>query len=206
MPKLSRDLRTQSFRLRENKTHNNQTCAAFRGCRCAPPSPIDTQPFGLINKVVRPWYIRVMASTLTAILLHVTFSTKARAPLIPSNDELDLYSYIGGICRYRECVLMAMDGTADHVHMLVSLSKTMALSDLMLNVKRESSKWMRERVPEFEWQDGYFAFSIGASQVEQVRQYISHQKEHHATIDFKDEVRAFLRKYAIDWDERYIWA
>ena len=147
-----------------------------------------------------------MASTLTQILLHVIFSTKNRVPLIPAEREADLYSYIGGICRYRDCVLMEMNGTADHVHMLLSLSKTIALSDLMLNVKRESSKWMGESYPNFEWQDGYFAFSIGASQVGAVRSYIAGQKEHHKAVDFRDEVRAFLRKYEIDWDERYIWA
>lgn len=146
-----------------------------------------------------------MASTLTKILLHVTFSTKGRAPLIPAEKEHDLYSFIGGICRYRNCVLLAMNGTADHVHMLLSLSKTITLADLMLNVKRESSIFVRETHEHFEWQDGYFAFSIGASQVDAVRAYIRNQKAHHETIDFRDEVRAFLRAYQIEWDEHFIW-
>ena len=149
-----------------------------------------------------------MASTLTKILLHITFSTKNRAALIPGTVEPDLYGYIGGICRHMESPLSAMNGTADHVHMLVSLSKSVALSDLMLNIKRDSSKWIKENVPTlktFAWQDGYFAFSIGESGVEALRAYIANQKEHHKTVDFKDEIRAFLRKYGIEWNERYIW-
>lgn len=149
-----------------------------------------------------------VASTLTKILLHVTFSTKNRAALIPEPIEPDLYAYIGGICRRMESPLLAMGGTAGHVHMMVSLGKTVVLSELMLHVKRDSSKWIKEKDPPlgaFGWQDGYFAFSIGESGVDALRAYIANQKEHHKTVDFKDEVRAFLRKYGIEWDERYIW-
>ena len=149
-----------------------------------------------------------MASTLTKILLHITFSTKGRAALIPEAIEPDLYAYIGGICRRMESPLLAMGGTADHVRMIVSLGKTVALSDLMLDVKRDSSKWIKERdtaLREFGWQDGYFGFSIGGSGVDALLAYIANQKEHHKTVDFKDEVRSFLRKYGIEWDERYIW-
>lgn len=149
-----------------------------------------------------------MASTLTKILLHITFSTKDRAPLLPASIESDLHAYIGGICRRMDSPLLAMGGTADHVHMMVSLGKTAALSDLMLNVKRDSSRWIKEKdavLREFGWQDGYFGFSIGQSGVEALRAYIAGQKEHHEGVDFKDEVRALLRKYRIEWDERYVW-
>src|SRR5258705_10485348 len=121
-----------------------------------------------------------MASTLTKILLHITYSTKDRKPLIPDPLEPDLYSYIGGICRRMHSPLLAMGGTSDHVHMLVSLGKTMNLSDLMMEVKRDSSKWMKERGEGgFTWQDGYFGFSIGESGVDALRTYIPTQKEHH---------------------------
>jgi putative transposase len=147
-----------------------------------------------------------MASTLTRVLIHVTFSTRLREPLIPEALEADLYAYAGGICRRLESPLLAMGGTADHVHMLVSLSKKVALSDLLMEVKRDSSKWVKEHVGrEFGWQDGYFGFSIGESGVGPLRAYIARQKEHHATVDFKDEMRAFMRKYGIEWDERYVW-
>jgi len=148
-----------------------------------------------------------MASTLTKILLHITFSTKCRAALIAPASEPDLYAYIGGICRRMESPLLAMGGAADHVHMLVALGKTVALCDLMLNVKRDSSKRLKDKAAcaDFGWQDGYFAFSIGESGAEALRAYIASQKEHHKKIDFKDEVRRFLRKYGIDWDEGYVW-
>lgn len=150
-----------------------------------------------------------MASTLTKLLIHVTFSTKHREPLIPEEIEPDLFAYIGGICRRMDSPLYAMNGTSDHVHMLVSLGKTVALSDLMLEIKRDSSKWIKERnaaLREFGWQDGYFAFSIGESGEQATRTYIANQKEHHKKVDFKDEMRAFFRKYKIEWDERYVWA
>jgi putative transposase len=149
-----------------------------------------------------------MASTLTKVLLHVTFSTKHRAALIPAAIEPDLYAYIGGICRRMESPLLAMNGTTDHVHMLVNLGKMVALSDLMLNIKRDSSKWIKEKdaaLRAFSWQDGYFAFSIGESGAEALRAYIANQKERHKTKDFKDEMRAVFRKYGIAWDERYVW-
>lgn len=146
-----------------------------------------------------------MASTLTKILVHITFSTKHRDPVIRPEVEKDLFAYIGGICRRMESPLWAMGGTPDHVHMLVSLGKTVALSSLMLEVKRDSSKWLKDHIPGFAWQDGYFAFSIGESGVEALRTYIANQKEHHKTVEFKDEVRVFLRKYGMEWDERYVW-
>lgn len=149
-----------------------------------------------------------MACTLTKLLVHITFSTKARAPYVPEALEPDLYACVGGICRHMGSPLLAMGGVSDHVHMLVSLGKTVALSELLLNVKRDSSKWMKSAdsdLSTFGWQDGYFAFSIGESGVHGLRIYIANQKEHHKTVEFKDEVRAFLRKYGIEWDERHVW-
>jgi REP element-mobilizing transposase RayT len=150
-----------------------------------------------------------MASTLTKILLHITFSTKDRHEVLPASIEPELFAYIGGICRRMESPVHAANGVPDHIHLLVSLSKNVAVSELMLNIKRDSSKWIKDRDPgmsDFAWQDGYFAFSIGESGVGALKEYIANQKEHHRTVDFKDEVRMFLRKYGIDWDERYIWS
>lgn len=147
-----------------------------------------------------------MASTLTKILLHITFSTKNRADLIPPETEQDLYAYMGGICRNMESALHAAGGIPDHLHLMVTLGKTVCLSDLMLNVKRDSSKWLKEHgAAGFGWQDGYFAFSIGESGTDDLRRYIENQKTHHRRIDFKDEMRALLKKYRIDADERYMW-
>ncbi len=149
--------------------------------------------------------MKAMASTLTRILLHITYSTKDREPLLAPEIEPTLYPYVGGICRRMQSPLLAMGGTVDHVHMLVSLGKTVALAELMLHVKRDSSKWMKDHVRGFAWQDGYFSFSIGQSGVEALRAYIAKQKEHHKRVDFKDEVRSILRKYGMEWDERYLW-
>jgi putative transposase len=147
-----------------------------------------------------------MAGTLTRLLVHITFSTRGREPLIPESIETELYAYIGGISRNHGSVLMAMGGMPDHVHMLISLSKTIALAELMLHVKRDSSKWMKERSDaDFGWPEGYFAFSIGESGVEELRGYIAEQRNRHRTRDFKAELREFLTKYRIDFDEDHIW-
>ncbi|MBX3405358.1 MAG: IS200/IS605 family transposase [Phycisphaeraceae bacterium] len=149
-----------------------------------------------------------MATTITKILLHITYSTKQREPLIDTSDEGDLYAYIGGICRNLRSPLLDMGGTADHLNMLVSISKTIALADLMLNIKRDSSAWMNARpgrTHRFAWQEGYFAFSIGESGVEDLSRYIARQKAHRKKIDFKDEVRSLLTKYKMSWNEEHMW-
>jgi len=146
-----------------------------------------------------------MASTLSKLLIHITFSTKARQPKIPAEIENDLYAYVGGICRKKSSALFDMGGTADHVHLLVNLGKTVALSTLMLEIKRESSRWMRQSHRDFQWQDGYFAFSIGESGSKALKRYIANQKTHHKRIDFKDEIRKLAHKYDEKLDERYAW-
>lgn len=147
-----------------------------------------------------------MATTLTRLLIHIVFSTKQREALIEPGVEADLYAYIGGICRNMDSPLLAINGTMDHVHMMVSMSKNIALADLLLNVKRDSSKWMHDRVNRFAWQSGYFAFSIGESGVTALERYIARQKDHHRDVLFVDEVRSFLRKYGVAWDEEHVWS
>ena len=146
-----------------------------------------------------------MATTLTKLLIHITFSTKSRRPMIVPEIESDLYAYVGGICRKKSSVLLAMGGTSDHVHLFVNLAKTVAVAELLLEVKRESSRWMHRKDRRFDWQDGYFAFTLGESGSKALHRYIASQKKHHAKIDFKDEVRALCRKYGVDLDERYAW-
>jgi REP element-mobilizing transposase RayT len=97
----------------------------------------------------------------------------------------------------------------DHVHLLVSLSKNRPLSELLMEVKRGSSKWIKTQDPSlgsFAWQDGYAGFSIGESGVSQLTTYIHNQKKHHETHTFKEELIEFLRKHGVDYDERYIWS
>lgn len=147
-----------------------------------------------------------MSQTLTRLLVHVIFSTRHREPLITEEIEPDLFAYIGGICRHRSCALLAAGAATDHVHLLVSLAKTEALSNLMLNVKRDSSVWMKEHgVAMFSWQDGYAAFTSGPSGVDALKTYITIQRDHHRDTTFQDEVRTLCAKYGVNMDERYAW-
>lgn len=147
-----------------------------------------------------------MAQTLVKIYIHVVFTTRDRADLILGEIERELSAYIGGVLRKHECVLLAANGTADHIHLLISLSKNIALSDLLRELKKASSYWIKTKhakFNKFHWQAGFGAFSIGQSQVETVKRYIANQKEHHRTERFEDEYRRFLQKYGIDFDDRY---
>jgi len=103
---------------------------------------------------------------------------------------------------------LAINGTSDHLHILFSLARTIAVADVVQEVKTESSKWIKTKGAEFrnfQWQRGYGAFSVGQSQVAEVKRYIARQKIHHQRITFQDEYRKFLKSYGIEYDERYVW-
>ena len=111
---------------------------------------------------------------------------------------------------FRECKSpsLAINGTKDHVYSLFALSRTITIADLVEEVKKSSSKWIKTKGREFrsfQWQRGYGAFSIGQSNVARLVKYIAEQKEHHRHKSFQDEFRAFLQKYKIEYDERYVW-
>jgi REP element-mobilizing transposase RayT len=128
-----------------------------------------------------------MPNTYTKLLYHLVFSTKERRSLIDANWEDRLYSYIGGIVRYRADV---------------------AISDLRRSIKSNSSRWLHETFPEsrdFAWQEGYSAFTVSQSAVEDVKRYIANQKEHHRRRDFKEELLAILRLHEIEFDEKYVF-
>jgi putative transposase len=119
-----------------------------------------------------------------------------------------LYEYIGGILRAEKSALLAAGGIPDHVHLLVSLSRELAIAETLRLVKANSSKWIHETFPEhrdFAWQSGYGAFSVSFSNVPEVKGYIARQSEHHRVLTFQDEFREFLRKHELEWDERYVW-
>jgi len=149
-----------------------------------------------------------MAQTLTSLLVHIIFSTKDRVKLIHNEDEEELYKYMCGILRNHDSPCLAINGTEDHVHLLISQSKNIALADLLEDLKKDSSKWIKTMgrdYRDFYWQGGYAAFSIGESGVEPLKRYIANQKEHHKKRTFQDELRALLKKYKVEYDERYIW-
>jgi putative transposase len=149
-----------------------------------------------------------MAQTLVKLYVHIIFSTKNRADLIQTEIEEELFAYIGGITNQNKSKLLAANGTADHIHLLVSMSKNIELSELVGDIKRDSSKWIKTKgaaYRRFRWQDGYGAFSVGYTQIEDVKKYIANQKTHHADVSFEDEFRYFLNKYEMEYDERYVW-
>lgn len=146
-----------------------------------------------------------MAQTLTRVLLHVVFSTKNRDPLIVPERESELHAYMGGICRMLGAPSLAIGGTADHVHLLVVMSRTLTIADLLMHVKKDSSKWAGRRGP-FAWQEGYGAFSVGESGRAAAIRYIEGQKEHHSRVSFQDELLTLLKRYNVNYDPRYIWS
>lgn len=149
-----------------------------------------------------------MPQSLVKILVHVVFSTKNRANLIAPEIESELFGYLHGIIENNKSKLILANGTTNHVHLLVSLGKTVDVSELVGDIKRDSSKWLKTKGANFRgfhWQEGYGAFSVGQSQVADVMKYIANQKQHHAKQNFEDEFRAILRKYEVEYDERYVW-
>lgn len=149
-----------------------------------------------------------MAQTLVSLYVHIIFSTKHRVNILQPEVEADLFAYMGGIANNNKSKLLAAGGTANHVHLLASLSKNIALSELVGDIKRDSSVWIKDqglRYSKFHWQDGYGAFSVGYTQLNVVKKYIARQKEHHARVSFEDEFRYFLKKYNVEYDERFIW-
>jgi REP-associated tyrosine transposase len=150
-----------------------------------------------------------MAQTLTSLLVHLIFSTKNRMPLITADVEPDLFAYIGAILKNNESRLLDAGGTSDHVHLLISQSKNIALSSLLKDVKKDSSSWIKtqsKRFRDFHWQDGYGAFSIGHRDVPDLKPYLASQKEHHRKQTFQEELIKFLKEYEIEYDERYLWS
>ncbi|NLF30916.1 MAG: IS200/IS605 family transposase [Planctomycetes bacterium] len=147
-----------------------------------------------------------MAQSLSNILLHIVFSTKYREPLITVEHEDELWRYLAGACRATGCHAHRIGGMADHVHLLCGLGRTIPVSKLVEQLKRPASKWMKTQgVSGFAWQNGYGAFSIGQSQFDDVAGYIGRQKEHHRRLTFQEEFRAFLTRYRVEYDERYVW-
>lgn len=149
-----------------------------------------------------------MPQSHAAVLIHLVFSTKSREPFIRPAVETELHPYMAATLRNFGCPSLALNGTANHVHILFRLSRTRTIADVVEEVKKASSKWIKSKdsaFANFHWQGGYGAFSIGESGVPALRRYIANQKEHHRTRTFQDELRLFFCKYGIEYDERYVW-
>jgi putative transposase len=147
-----------------------------------------------------------MSHTSGNILLHMIFSTRGRRPLITSDFRADLFAYLGGIIREMNGTALIVNGTTDHVHMLVRIRPAQSPPQIVRVVKANSSRWVHEKWnSEFAWQTGYGVFSVSESNVAAVTKYIAEQEEHHREHSFQEEFVAFLKKNNVAYDERYIW-
>jgi len=149
-----------------------------------------------------------VSQSLVKNLLHLVYSTKHRQAWIPVDVRPRLYAYQSGIFKEWESPALAIGGVADHVHALFSLSRNHALKRVVEEVKKGSSKWMKREGTgntDFYWQNGYAAFSVSQSSVEEVKQYIQNQEQYHRRMTFQDELRALFEKHGIAFDERYVW-
>ena len=141
-------------------------------------------------------------------LMHCIFSTKDRAPLIDSDLESRLWPYIGGIARENRIKALAIGGTTDHIHSLLSLPSTLSVAKALQLIKGGSSKWVHDNFPKrnhFGWQEGYGAFSVSVSQLNRTISYINGQEEHHRRKSFQEELLEFLVKHNIEYDPRHVF-
>ncbi len=149
-----------------------------------------------------------MANTYTQIHIQFVFVVKFRKALIDKSFKEELYQYITGIVQSYDHKMLAINGVEDHVHVFIGMRPTQSISDLMQDIKGSSSKWINEKKflkVKFEWQEGYGAFSYSKSHVQNVINYVNNQEKHHAKQTFRDEYLDFLKKFDIEYDERYIF-
>jgi putative transposase len=140
--------------------------------------------------------------------VHIVFSTKHREPYIIAPYENELHRYLCTVCKDWECPPIQVGGYYDHIHVLCLLSKKLPLMKLVEQLKVGSSKMMKTKhilLSEFTWQRGYGAFSVNPRGVDRVTKYIQNQHVHHRKKTFQDEFRALLKKYNVEYDERYVW-
>jgi REP-associated tyrosine transposase len=149
-----------------------------------------------------------MANTFSQIYIQTVFAVTGRMSLISPTFKEDLQKYISGIVKNKGQKLISINGMPDHLHILIGLKPAMALADLVCDIKSDSSDWINRKKlarGKFAWQDGYGAFSYGHSQLNMIVKYIENQEKHHRRRSFKDEYLALLRKFEIDFEEKYVF-
>jgi REP element-mobilizing transposase RayT len=148
-----------------------------------------------------------MPQSFASLHCHIVFSTKHRQPMISSEFRQRLYDYIGGILRNHSCSLIAAGGIPDHVHLLVSLGRTISVADMVRLIKSNSTGWVHDelRLRDFQWQTGYGAFAVSYSNIDLVKTYFANQEQHHRGQSFQDEYRELLQRHDLEWDEQYVW-
>jgi putative transposase len=148
-----------------------------------------------------------MSGTFSQIYIHTVFAVKARESLINSSWEEDLYKYITGIVHNKDQKMLAINGMPDHIHFLIGMKPSCCLSDLIREIKKSSNKFVNDNFIRinFQWQEGYGAFSYSHSGLDNVIGYINNQKEHHKKRTFKDEYLEFLQKFHVDYKDEYLF-
>ena len=150
-----------------------------------------------------------MANKYTQLYFHIVFAVEGRDNLITSKFKIDLYKYITGIISKKDQKLMIINGMPNHIHLLIGTKPNCNLSDLVRDIKANSSKWINENkfvLGKFEWQTGFGAFTISQSGINKVIKYIKDQEEHHKIKSFKEEYIDFLKGYKIDFEDKYIFS
>ena len=148
-----------------------------------------------------------MPSTHSSLHYHVVFSTKNREPWFRTDQTIRLHAYMGGVLRGMDAHAHIVGGVSDHVHLLMGLKPTHRLSDVMRELKSESSAWIHRefRLAGFAWQEGYGAFTVGAPDLETVKAYITNQVEHHRKRTFQEEYVMMLQRGLVHYDDRFLW-
>ena len=150
-----------------------------------------------------------MAQSMARLWTHLIFSTKERYPFLSEPAvRADMHAHLATVLRTHDCPSLIVGGCDDHVHALFSLSRTHSIAQIVKETMRTSSAWIKtveRRYSKFHWQNGYGACSVSQSHIEQVRSYVMNQEQHHRRTTFQNEFRRFLKKYEIEYDERYVW-
>jgi putative transposase len=149
-----------------------------------------------------------MPQSLSKVIIHIIFSTKDREAWLDRDVRPRMHAYVATICRDLNGEALRVGGVADHLHIVTTLPRTLSQSAMVETVKKTSSKWIKKldsKYRQFYWQRGYGAFSVSPSQLHAVLEYVDNQEEHHRTRSFQEEYRDFLRKYGVEFDERYVW-
>jgi REP element-mobilizing transposase RayT len=149
-----------------------------------------------------------MSQSYCNLIYHIVFSIKNRIALLNDSVRPHMHQYLGGAIRDEGGKALIINGTADHIHILAKLRQTKAISDVIGQIKANSSGWVHRTfpdLPDFEWQAGYGAFTVSPSQTEKARRYIETQEQHHKKTEFKAEFLALLDAHEVEYDLRYIW-
>jgi REP element-mobilizing transposase RayT len=160
-----------------------------------------------LDRALKGRWRNPMPSTHLSLHVHVVFSTKNRYPFITHEWRERLHAFLGGAIRAAGCIPESVGGTIDHVHLLIGIRATHCVADITRDIKHASSKWIHETIgnKKFGWQDGYGAFTVSASQLDAVKEYIRNQAEHHRKRTFEEEYVDFLKRAEVDYEEKYLW-